>query len=859
MKKIRLLAGLLCLTAASAFSQTPWPIITQQARPWTRWWWMGSAVDRDNIRSLLKVYADAGLGGVEIVPIYGAKEYEDKYISYLSPGWLSMLDYTVEQASLLNMGVNISIGTGWPVGGPQVRTEDAAAKMLVKLDTATNQYTIETGRTKQKVKRAAPGGEGFTLDHFSSEAVNNYFSRFDSAFGAGSHGVHAFYNDSYEVYGANWTSRFFEEFKKRRGYDLQQVLADFLSPRPSEKTARIKSDYRETLSDLLLESFTEKLDSWAHQKKALSLNQAHGSPGNLLDLYAAVDIPETETFGSTFFPIPGLRIDSNNAKDVPDPIMLRFASSAAHAAGHPLTSCETFTWLTEHFRTSWSQCKPEVEQVFLAGINHVFFHGSTYSPEEASWPGWLFYASVDFVPANSLWPHLDGLTGYIARCQSILQSGMPDNELAVYWPVYDAWHNPEGMDMPFKVHNIDDWLKSSAFYKEVTRLGEAGYAADFVSDRMLTQASVKDGRLQMAPGGAAYRVLLIPACDKMPLPTLKKIIALAEAGATVIFQRLPQDVPGWNNLEERRRQFRELLNTASGKEGSRDKGKLLVSDIIQPVLEQEGVYGEALVKTGLRFIRRSYNGGKYYYLVNHTSSAIDRQIPLRCESPELLLMDPQSGAYGRTAGAVKGKETWVRVQLQPGEALIVRTGPAEFRLPRWEYTEPAGGAQTVNTPWKLHFTAGGPLLPEDKTLVSLMPWTATNDSLANNFSGTASYTTEFKLEGPLAQDYLLQLGAVCESTRVWINGSLAGTAWSIPFRLKVGKYLRKGKNTIRIEVANLMANRIRFMDRNGLSWKNYHEINFVNIDYKNFDASGWDVQPSGLKGPVTLQPLKVLY
>ena len=140
-----------------------------------------------------------------------------------------------------------------------------------------------------------------------------------------------------------------------------------------------------------------------------------------------------------------------------------------------------------------------------------------------------------------------------------------------------------------------------------------------------------------------------------------------------------------------------------------------------------------------------------------------------------------------------------------------------------------------------------------------MPWTATNDSLANNFSGTASYTTEFKLEGPLAQDYLLQLGAVCESARVWINGSLAGTAWSIPFRLKVGKYLRKGKNTIRIEVANLMANRIRFMDRNGLSWKNYHEINFVNIDYKNFDASGWDVQPSGLKGPVTLQPLKVLY
>src|SRR5690606_32263837 len=148
---------------------------------------------------------------------------------------------------------------------------------------------------------------------------------------------------------------------------------------------------------------------------------------------------------------------------------------------------------------------------------------------------------------------------------------------------------------------------------------------------------------------------------------------------------------------------------------------------------------------------------------------------------------------------------------------------------------------------------------EDRTLTSLMPWTATDDSLAHNFSGSASYTTEFKLEGPLAPDYLLTLGTVCESARVWINGNLAGTAWSIPFQLKVGKWLRKGKNIISIEVANLMANHIRFMDRNGLSWKNYHEINFVNINYKDFNAAGWDIQPSGLKGPVMLQPLNVLF
>ena len=35
------------------------------------------------------------------------------------------------------------------------------------------------------------------------------------------------------------------------------------------------------------------------------------------------------------------------------------------------------------------------------------------------------------------------------------------------------------------------------------------------------------------------------------------------------------------------------------------------------------------------------------------------------------------------------------------------------------------------------------------------------------------------------------------------------------------------------------------------------EINFVNINYKPFDASKWDLAPSGLLGPVTLTPLRV--
>jgi hypothetical protein len=108
------------------------------------------------------------------------------------------------------------------------------------------------------------------------------------------------------------------------------------------------------------------------------------------------------------------------------------------------------------------------------------------------------------------------------------------------------------------------------------------------------------------------------------------------------------------------------------------------------------------------------------------------------------------------------------------------------------------------------------------------------------------------LNGKTAAEYILDLGELHESAAVRINGNDAGILWSIPYRLRVGKWLKPGDNTIEIEVANLMANRIRWMDQQKIEWRRFHEINFVNIAYRPFNASGWPVLPSGLAGPVTL-------
>jgi hypothetical protein len=163
----------------------------------------------------------------------------------------------------------------------------------------------------------------------------------------------------------------------------------------------------------------------------------------------------------------------------------------------------------------------------------------------------------------------------------------------------------------------------------------------------------------------------------------------------------------------------------------------------------------------------------------------------------------------------------------------------------------------VKGSWKLEFTVGGSPLPKTTELQQLVSWTELTDATAGSFSGSARYSTTVDLQGDLAEEYMLDLGKVCESAKVKINGREAGILWSIPFTAKIGKLLKPGKNTIEIEVCNLMANRIRQMDLEKIQWRNYHEINFVNIEYKPFDASNWKPMLSGLLGPVRIIPLQL--
>jgi hypothetical protein len=898
---VLLALSVFALLNVQAQSNTVWPENTSQTKPWARWWWMGSAVDRANLRSSLIDFQKAGLGGVEITPIYGVKGQEANFIDFLSPKYLEMLDYTIKIADSLNMQVDMVLGTGWPYGGPQVTVPYAATKLVIEtfgvkkneqisktitVDATkekmpaellhvlaygkngafidlTNQlngnqlnwkakktdytvYAVFAGKTGQQVKRAAPGGKGYTLDHYSTEALNAYVQPFNKAFQTIENQPRAIFNDSYEVYGTDFAPQFFQEFEERRGYDLKKYMPQLLNKEDGPMGNRIKSDYRETISDLLLNKFDVPWTAWGHSKNLKTKLQAHGSPGNLLDLYASADIPECETFGSMPYDIPGFRRDAEDIREGDaDPVMLKFSSSAAHISGKQLTSSETFTWLRDHFKTALSQCKPEVEDLLLNGINHVFLHGSTYSPKEAAWPGWKFYASVNFNATNTIWEDAPALFSYIANCQSMLQAGKPDNETLLYWPIYDTWGKNLGGNLffQFKIHSLDEWLHNTPFYSTTKKLMENGYGVDFISDKFIAQATVKNGRIVL-PGGS-YKSLVIPICEKMPLKTLEKLIALKKEGANIIFEGLPQTIPGFYDYEA---QTSRMLAAISNNQDLVNPTSNLFQD-----LEIAHVYPETLVKTGLKFIRRDVDGEKIYYLVNHTSKVIDDFIPLAIANKEVLILNPLTKAYGNATVKKTDKNTLVKLRLEPGQSFLLKTENTKSQQD-WKYYEAANKPIPLEGEWTVVFEKGGPELPPSAKMDTLKSWTNLSNK-AEAFSGTATYTLQFDAPNMEADNWHLNLGDVRESAKVWLNENDMGTVWSVPFSIHLGP-LKKGKNELKIQVTNLPANRIRAKELKGEAWKIFYEINMVNKNYETFDATKWRPMPSGLLGPISITPLK---
>jgi len=381
-----------------------------------RWWWFGPAVTKPELEREMRLMKDGGIGGFEVQPVYPLSPDDPtlgiKNLPYLSDEFIDSLRFVSAKARELGLRMDLTVGSGWPFGGPQVSITDAAGMLRterVKLQGSTRRVPLPSitvgeqllavfsvrserqsiasdnlreltdihdgavwlpaglegqhevlffisSRTGMQVKRPAVGAEGYVLNHLDRAATERYLKnvgdRLMQAFGSNPP-PYAVFCDSLEVYGQDWTGDFVEQFKKRRGYDLKPYLPALVTD-IGPKTLEIRHDWGRTLTELFNERFVMPLHDWAGRNHTLLRMQDYGIPATALSSNAYIDLPEGEG--------PQWKIVRAT----------RWASSASHLYGHQVTSSETWTWLhSPVFRATPLDMKAEADRHFLVGINQL--------------------------------------------------------------------------------------------------------------------------------------------------------------------------------------------------------------------------------------------------------------------------------------------------------------------------------------------------------------------------------------------------------------------------------------------------------------------------------------------------------
>ena len=321
--EVTVMVGLVVLLVASvAAAQEPasaWPEVTQTARSHgPAGGGRAARSTKRTSRAQLEAIAAAGIGGVEITPIYGARGSEARYIDFLSPRWMEMLAHTTREAARLGLGVDMATGTGWPFGGPAVSAADGSSTLALLDGKLAGKPTDDEGEAGGAGRRG-PGARS-VFDRRARALPAPVLQGVRRTLPRGK-ALRAQFHDSFEYYNASWTPALPAVFQEMHGYDIQSyaAAARAASSRSTTDTlSRIKGDYRRTLAKLHLD-YVNAWVTWAHAEGFKARNQAHGAPGNLLDLYARRRHSRDRILRPDGAADPGLRGDAVDVSVDPDP------------------------------------------------------------------------------------------------------------------------------------------------------------------------------------------------------------------------------------------------------------------------------------------------------------------------------------------------------------------------------------------------------------------------------------------------------------------------------------------------------------------------------------------------------------
>ena len=865
------------------------------ARIMMRWWWFGPSVNEAELEREMRLMKAGGIGGFEVQPVYPLAlddpEKGFRNFAYLSPEFLKALRFASDKARELGLRMDLTLGSGWPFGGPHIPVTQSAGRLrcervpvlgnmsrvplpdlvagekllatflargdakqfaptgIVRL-TAVDRGMVPipaglqgphvvlffvSSRTGQMVKRPSVGAEGFVLDHMDRGAIEAHLKTAGEAMLAAlrPNAPYAIFSDSLEVYGSDWTPTLIEEFRKRRGYDLTPLLPALVGD-IGDKTAAIRHDWAKTLTELVEENYLAPLNDWARRKGTQLRSQTYGTPPVTLSSAARTDLIEGEG--------PHWRRYSAT----------RWAASAAHLYGKPVVSSETWTWLhSPAFRATPLDMKAEADLHFILGINQLIGHGWPYSPDEiAGRPGWRFYAAAVFNNHNPWWIVMPDLTKYLQRVSYLLRQGKPANDIAIYLPTADARASltaGHSSHDPYFIKALGDDL--------IPQILDAGFNFDFIDDGAIDRFRV------------THSALILPRVERIPLATYRKIEAYARNGGILLaLGRTPARAPGLVESESDEPHIQELTRALFGSAGGRVRtiaddrrlGKGL-PELLTPDLQSNP-------KTpSLGFIHRKLDWGEVYFLANTENIPIRTNLTFRVKGLQPALWDPFTGKTSPAPFSSRDGGVSIDLDCEPYGSLVIIFAKGGGAPPESPAPKPLAPID-LSGGWTVRF----PDLEKTAVMPTLRSWTDDEDT--RFFSGQAVYEKTVAIPDDLvksARRIYLNFGSgvpldhppqrgngmrawidgpVREAALVYVNDQLAGSIWRPPYEIDITSSLRQGDIRLRIVVANVAINHLA-----GRPLPDYRLLNlrygerFTPQDMKNLQPV-----PSGLLGPIRL-------
>lgn len=643
---------------------------------------------------------------------------------------------------------------------------------------------------------------GYAMDHTRKEVTDFFFQNgvkpIVESLGAGK--IHAFFCDSIELAGNNWSPILLQEFQKRRGYDLS-LWSYALWGEVGSVTEDIRYDYYRTMSELTIENFFEEMTACCHSLGSKSRIQAHGTWADILKAYGSADIPEGESFGAQ----DCYQVNS---------IHRRFAASAAHIYGKRIVSNESFTWLRmPRFLETLENMKAAADAIFLDGINLIVNHGYAYAPQEEK-GGWPFYASSNLNDHEYYWKFFGELGKYLQRISALMQWGRHCCEVGVYLPQSDVWaENP--------LANLHMGMKLQEYIGEETadRIQRMGYYFDYLNDEAFTRLGIFEHGLRICEN--TYYVVILPWCKRLPLETAIALERFVESGGILVAAgSIPKKSCG---LLERKNDgkiadiMERLFPKEEGKFRETGEGKAAwISDVDEnftALLKKQWIPDVRIAigadRTG--YIHRTENDIDLYFLAHIWEKEEEVEVIFRREMEGMEIWDALTGKEIDLTDYWYGDhEVHLKFVAEPFQSFLIQFGKNcnSFSIRRPGCVKKI--RQELIGKWELS-------IPEKefyRVLGSPVFWNKYEE--LHYYSGKGYYRFRWNCSMDEIElrnwEIWLHFENLHEIGEIYLNGKLCGVIWKRPYCICLDGKIRKGENQLEVLVHNRTINEARNPD-----------------------------------------------